>query len=93
MRVLIINGHPRKASLSSAMAIAFAKGAKETGFPVSVIHVCDLAFNPNGIFPSPNQQPLEDDLRMAQECIRQADHLVFVYPLVGHHACADERIY
>ena len=80
MRVLVIIGHPRVASFSSALASEFARGAASAGAEVRQLAVSQLRFNPHVRTVDPRDQELEPDLRLAQEAIQWADHLVFVYP-------------
>ncbi|MDQ2694237.1 MAG: NAD(P)H-dependent oxidoreductase [Pseudomonadota bacterium] len=80
MNVLLVLGHPRKDSLNAALAGAFAAGAAAAGVTLRRLDLADLDFNPNVTVPSPRDQPLEADLARAQELIRWADHVVFVYP-------------
>ena len=80
MKVLIINGHPRKGSFSEALVEAYAAGATDAGADVSILIVSDLFFNPNVITHSPRNQHHEADILNAQQQIAAADHLVFIYP-------------
>jgi len=80
MKVLIVLGHPRSASLCGALACAFADGAREAGMDLATLDLATLDFDPNVRHGSPRQQPFEDDLLRARELIAWADHLVFVYP-------------
>ncbi|MGY5849357.1 NAD(P)H-dependent oxidoreductase [Salegentibacter sp. F14] len=80
MKVLIILGHPRKNSFSSALSDAFSDGAKEAGVQIKRLIIAEMSFEPNVISSSPKNQPFEKDIKDAQEMISWADHLVFVYP-------------
>lgn len=80
MKVLIVLGHPRADSLCGALAGAFAQGARETGAEVRQLNLAALEFDLHVRKESPNQQPLEGDLREARELMLWAEHLVFVYP-------------
>ncbi|WP_137291415.1 NAD(P)H-dependent oxidoreductase [Natronorubrum halophilum] len=80
MNVLIILGHPRTDSLCGALAEAYRDGALEAGVEVRALAVADCEFDPDVRAESPADQRMEPDLREAQERIRWADHLVFVYP-------------
>lgn len=80
LNVLVILGHPRSASLNSALADAYVQGAEETGVNVRRLNLGDMAFDPDVHEVSPNAQPLEPDLERALELILWADHLTFVYP-------------
>ena len=80
MKVLIVLGHTRSASLCGALASAFADGALEAGMDLETLDLAVLEFDPNVRHESPRQQPFEADLLRARELIAWADHLVFVYP-------------
>ncbi|MDB5884371.1 MAG: ycaK [Polaromonas sp.] len=80
MKVLIILGHPRTASLCGAMASAYGEGARRAGADVRRLDLATLGFDPNVRECSPRQQPLEEGLARARALIVWADHLVFVYP-------------
>lgn len=80
MNVLLINGHPRKESLSMSLTKAFANGATRPGVFVEELHVADLKFEPNVIHSTPHHQELEPDISTSMELITWADHLVFIYP-------------
>jgi putative NADPH-quinone reductase/1,4-dihydroxy-2-naphthoate octaprenyltransferase len=80
LKVLVILGHPRKASLCGALADAYVAGAKEAGVELRRLELCELEFNPNVIAGSPRNQVLEPAIRQAAELLAWADHLVFVFP-------------
>jgi putative NADPH-quinone reductase len=82
-RIAIIQGHPdpKGGHLGHALAEAYAAGATQAGHEVSTIAVAALDFP---LLRS--QQEFEtgapaESIREAQETIRQADHLVILYPL------------
>lgn len=78
--ILIINGHPDSESLCSALTNAYIEGASSRNVQVQNIHLCQTDFNPNLRFGYRKRTELESDLLHAQDLIRWADHLVFVYP-------------
>ncbi len=80
MNVLVILGHPREASLCGAIAEAYTKGARAAAEAVSVLRVADMAFEPDVVASSPNDQLTEPDVRAARQLITWADHLVLVFP-------------
>lgn len=80
MKLLIVLGHPRTASLCGALAGAFAEGARQAGAEVRQLDLATLDFDPDVRSVSPRQQALEGDLQMARDLIAWAEHLVFVYP-------------
>lgn len=81
MNVLIINGHPRKGSLTEALVNSYVKGAEEAGVHVRKLRLYDLSFNPNVTDFSPRTQLVENDIKRSQELIVWAHHIVFVYPI------------
>ena len=78
--VLVIAGHPAKDSLCINLAKAYVQSATGAGHNVEFINLADLNFNPNLQSGFAKDAPLEVDLQKAQESIRKASHLVFVYP-------------
>ncbi|WP_028558992.1 NAD(P)H-dependent oxidoreductase [Paenibacillus pinihumi] len=79
--IAIIIGHPDSASYCSALAAAYAKGANASGADVRFIDLSRISFNPNLEYGYRKRTELEADLLEAQDTIRWADHLVFVYPI------------
>lgn len=79
--IVIIQGHPNQESYCAALADAYEKGAAGTGAVVRRIDVGKLQFESNLKYGFQQRMELEDDLLTAQDTIRWADHLVFVYPV------------
>jgi putative NADPH-quinone reductase len=80
MKVLIIHGHPSKESFCYALAQAYKQGAQSAGTEVREINVGDMKFKPNLAHGYRQITELEEDLIKAQDSIKWAEHLVFVYP-------------
>lgn len=80
MNVVIVIGHPRSDSFCNTLASAYAEGARLAGAQVRCLNLGDLEFDLNVRTHSPRDQPLEPDLQWAQECLRWADHWVFLFP-------------
>jgi len=80
-KILIINGHPDKESFSYGLSEAYKNGAEKSGAEVQEIRIRELDFNPNLAFGYRKRTELEPDLLKAQELIKWADHLVWVYPV------------
>ena len=94
MKILIINGHPDKESYNYAIFESYKKGAVDSDAEVKEIRIGELNFNPNLQFGYRKRTELEPDLLAAQEKIKWADHLVWIYPVWwGVRACYDERFY
>ena len=79
-RILIINGHPDSQSFCRAITGAYERGAKSAGHEVNRLHIRALKFDPILHDGYRVIQALEPDLARAQELIKWADHLVFVFP-------------
>ena len=80
-QVLVINGHPDKESYNYALSDAYKKGASKTLAIVNHINIADLNFNPNLQFGYRLSTELEPDLIDAIEKIKNADHIVWVFPM------------
>jgi NAD(P)H dehydrogenase (quinone) len=83
-KVLVVLGHPRVESFNGALANAYVEGARQAGAEVKQLDLARLEFAAN-IMQSPDYdnkvvQALEPSLKGAQDLIRWADHLAFVYP-------------
>jgi len=79
-KVLIILGHPNKETFCGSLAESYKKGALISGAEVKEILISDLRFDPVLHRGYKEIQELEPDLVEAQELIKWAEHLVFVYP-------------
>ena len=80
-KILIINGHPDQESFNFALSKAYISGAKSNNAEVQVINIRELDFNPNLQYGYRKRTELEPDLLDAQEKIKWADHLVWIYPV------------
>ena len=79
--ILIINGHPDKESFNYGLSEAYKKGAKKSGAEIKEINIRELDFNPNLQFGYRKRMELEPDLLVAQDKLKWANHLVWVYPV------------
>lgn len=80
-RILLIDGHPDPRSFCAALASAYKAGATVAGSEVRELVIRDLRFSPNLNYGYRQRCELEPDLLKAQEWIKWADHLVWVYPV------------
>lgn len=80
-KILILNGHPDPESYNKALAESYYQGAKESGAEVQIIHMHELDFQLNLQYGYRKRTELEADLLKAQEQIKWADHLVWLYPV------------
>ncbi|MDA3788930.1 MAG: NAD(P)H-dependent oxidoreductase [Desulfobacula sp.] len=79
-RILVILGHPSLDSFSAALAEKYCDGAKESGNDVKRINIGELNFDPILKYGYSQEQTIESDIKKAQDNIKWANHLVFVYP-------------
>ena len=79
--VLIIVGHPDKESFNFGLADAYQESAVKAGARVERINIRDLDFNPNLGYGYRKRTNLEPDLLAAIEQIKQADHIVWFFPM------------
>jgi len=78
--ILVISGHPNPESFCSALSRAYAEGASGSRANVRLIDLSETPFDPHLKYGYRRRTELEPALVEAQEAIRWADHLVFVYP-------------
>lgn len=79
--IVIIDGHPDTESLSASLAKAYKKGAENGGFETKLIKLRDLNFNLNLEYGYRKRTTLEPDLEETIGYLKDADHLVFVFPI------------
>ncbi len=79
-KILVFLGHPDKTSYSGNLADTYENAAREAGHEVVRINIADLQFDPILHMGYKQIQELEPDLKMVQEKINWADHIVFIYP-------------
>ncbi len=75
-KIVIIDAHLNKESLSFSLAEAYKEGAISAGSEVKKLRIADLRFNPNLQYGYQKRTELEPDLLQAFELIKWADHLV-----------------
>lgn len=80
-KILIINGHPDKESFNYGLSDAYKNGVEKSGAEVKEIRIRELNFNPNLQYGYRKRTELEPDLLEAQEKLKWADHIVWVYPV------------
>lgn len=81
--IIIIQGHPdtSKPHYGHALADAYTKGALDAGHEVKTIKIAELDFPLLRSFEDFYQQEPIPVIKQCQDDIRQADHIVFIYPL------------
>ena len=78
--ILVINGHPDPESYCAALSRAYTEGASSSA-QVRLLDLSRVGFDSNLRHGYRQRTPLEPELVEAQNMIRQADHIVLVYPL------------
>ena len=79
--ILVIDGHPDAESLCASMASTYTKASLKAGFETKLIALRDLEFNPILKHGYRKRTELEPDLLETIEYLKDAKHLVFVYPI------------
>jgi len=80
-KILVVLGHPSNESFNQEIADTYAESALKSGFEVKKIYLNKIKFDPVLWGNYSKKMKLEPALVKAQEEIRWADHLVFVYPI------------
>lgn len=79
-KVLVVLGHPDGNSLCKALADAYCEGAESAGVEWQRLDLGELKFDPV-LWEGYNViQELEPDLVKAQQMVKWAQHIVFIYP-------------
>jgi len=81
MNIYILLAHPNKNSLNGALADAYEKSAIENGHEVRRQNLGEMHFDPILWQGYQTIQPLEPDLKTAQENILWCAHWVIFYPV------------
>ena len=81
-KILIVLAHSQAKSYCSALAQAYADGARAAGAEVRQVNLAEITFNPIGSGSHAKPQELEPVLKQAQADIQWAEHLVFTYPIL-----------
>jgi len=79
-KILVFLGHSDKTSFSGHLADTYENAARGAGHEVVRINISELTFDPVLHMGYKTIQELEPDLKMVQEKINWADHIVFIYP-------------
>ncbi len=79
-KILVFLGNPTTDSYSGKLADAYEASADIAGFEVERVNIADMKFDPILHLGYREIQELEPDLKMLQEKITWADHIVFIYP-------------
>lgn len=79
-KTVIINAHPDKESFCYALHDSYKRGSLAKGSDVSEIFIGELTFNPNLVYGYRKRTQQEPDLITAWQKIKDADHIVWIYP-------------
>lgn len=82
-RILVIVGHPdpEPKRLCRALAASYAEGARSAGHDVRLIDIATLDFPLLRTMDSFSHQAMPVTLEDASQAIKDAEHIVFVFPL------------
>jgi putative NADPH-quinone reductase len=82
-KILVINGHPEAAGthLCAALAAAYARGAAGAGHLVQRLDVGELSFPLIRSLDDYRTSDVTPDIERAQEALRDAEHVVMVFPI------------
>lgn len=80
-KITLIIGHPDSESFCHALAAAYVKGAESSGAQVTVLDLAALQFDPSLRYGYRKRTELEEDLLLAQNALREAEHTVWIYPV------------
>lgn len=82
-RILVVLGHPdgNPKRLCRVLADAYVEGARSAGHEVRLIDIATLDFPILRAMEEFTERPLPVTLEDAAQAIKDADHLVFIFPL------------
>ena len=79
-KIFLLVGNPVKTSFSYACGNAYQSAAEQAGAEIKRFNIEEMDFDPTLHNGYEEIQELEPDLLAFQDAIKEADHLVFVYP-------------
>lgn len=80
-KVFVWVAHPKAGSLCEGLADAYEAGLKAEGAEVRRQNLAEMRFDLNFDGYGPDQPALEPDLKLWQDNVAWADHLLFVHPV------------
>ncbi len=81
-RILVVDLHPARLSLSAALAQAYRDGAQAAGHEVRIARLSEMSFDPDfGQAGFRNAPALEPDLEAFREDLLWAEHVVLITPM------------
>lgn len=81
MKILYINGHPYTKSFHAAIRDEYVAAAKANGHTVEILNLGERTFDPVLRFGYSERMAQDDVIDESQRLVKEADHLVFAYPL------------
>lgn len=82
MKILVVNGHPKRESLVSALVERYVDGARERGDEVEVAQLSDLDLEPYMTYAHGSEHPVATpELDAMRQQLIWADHYVVAYPI------------
>lgn len=78
---LVINAHTRENSFCDSVVEYYVRGLKESNFKFEVLNLRELNLEVYLKNKHQSYHDLSEEILAAQDLIRKADHLTFVYPL------------
>jgi len=81
IRTLVLNGNPGKSSLCKVLAETAQEEAQALGKKARILHLSQMSFDPDLSEGFRGKQPLEPDLKSAQDAISWCDELIIIHPL------------
>ncbi|PSU11814.1 flavodoxin family protein [Photobacterium gaetbulicola] len=79
-KVLVINANPKQTSLCQSLADRYAKVASEK-HQIQQINIADMSFEMDLQQGYDTESPLEDDLKVFQQKVMWAEHIVIISPV------------
>ncbi len=80
-KILVINGHPYERSYVSELFNTFVSNLDSDRFQVNTIELGKMNFDPVLRFGYSQKMTEDKDIRLSQELIKWAEHIVFFYPI------------
>lgn len=81
-RILVLNGHPAKSSISKSLTEAYNVSASNAGHDVRILHLADLSFDmDHGFGGYQEHKPLEECLQQFQDDLQWSEHFVLMTPM------------
>lgn len=82
MKILVVNGHPKRESLVSALVERYVDGARSQEHDVEVVRLSDLHLEPYTTYEHGSDRPVvTPELEAIREQLVWADHYLVAYPV------------